>query len=201
MRNVRAVEQEEARRVARQRKNSNSRISRAALFTEANYDRCLTKAQEKIKEIVTSHNSIARKDEREKAAAALKEVGLIGKWCIDFLPGLMSWGGGQRPQVYAQLLCPTSAEQQELNCCLAKGKRGFVALRAQSEKTMRATDMPNVYFSDRAAPFICFLVEIIRNVIIDHIPNLDIEGVDDALVLDTRTGSSLTMHQMKLMFS
>ena len=71
--------------------------------------------------------------------------GIIEKLNINLLAALVLSGGGQRPQVYAQLEVPEPSEikllQEECS-----GNRKYFSMRAGFEKTTRSPDLPRFYF-------------------------------------------------------
>jgi hypothetical protein len=132
--------------------------------------------------------------------------GLRSRWCIAFVGLLVFYGGGQRPQVYAQL-----QEPEDLDVALrrwATDKR--VTLAALLEKRPRQTGYSKVSFPSRTRTIFEFHLRVVKPAIRGALSTGQTEterraawqrergeDVDNPILLDTRTGEGYMTAQIR----
>lgn len=132
--------------------------------------------------------------------------GLRARWCIAFVGLLVFYGGGQRPQVYAQL-----QEPEDLDVALrrwATDKR--VTLAALLEKRPRQTGYSKVSFPSRTRTIFEFHLRVVKPAIRGALSvgqteterraawqRERCEDVDNPILLDTRTGEGYMTGQIR----
>jgi hypothetical protein len=115
---------------------------------------------------------------------------LLSKWCMNLLSFLLMEGGGQRPQVYRQLIVPEPAEIAEWNT-------KEVSLRTSLEKTPRSHECPAVLFPKRTGKLIRFHVQHVRPFIVQVHGNVEDHLSEVPLLLNTRTGDMLSSDDIR----
>jgi hypothetical protein len=155
LRNVAASYKTEARRSYRSRNTVDDRIERGALLLPSDFSRCLGVATGALDGVVSyvQQLSCEHRNLRDFRGALAVQKGLLEKWSINLLAALVLAGGGQRPQVYAQLELPNQSDLQRFaeDC---GGQKLYFALRAGYEKTTRSIDLPSVLFPRMMLKFI-----------------------------------------------
>jgi hypothetical protein len=118
LRSVSASYKTEARRFYRTRNNADDRMERGALLIPADFDRCLSRSIQTLSGIMDFVEQL-REDYggnvSEIRSALCSRKGVVEKWNINLLAALVLSGGGQRPQVYAQLEVPEPSELEYFN--------------------------------------------------------------------------------------
>jgi hypothetical protein len=118
LRSVASSYKTEARRAYRSRNTMDDRAERGALLAPGDFQRCLDKAIRAL-DGVMQHVEQLRTDNLGNVSRFHRMVydrkGMIDKWNINLLAALVLSGGGQRPQVYAQLELPQVSELQRLS--------------------------------------------------------------------------------------
>jgi hypothetical protein len=155
LRNVAASYKTEARRSYRSRNTVDDRIERGALLLPSDFSRCLGVATSALDGVVSYVEQLSCEHRilRDLHCALAVQKGLLEKWSINLLAALVLAGGGQRPQVYAQLELPQESDLQRFaeDC---GGQKMYFALRAGYEKTTRSIDLPSVLFPRMMLRFI-----------------------------------------------
>lgn len=187
------AEKTRGRQMSRLRQDVHERIARVAILLPADFVKLQTTATKKMKVVMKLYAAEASKNGDDAACKHLDEKNLISAFCINFQSALMLCGGGQRPQVYTQLLVPSNFDLRSIGT----GDDSFFELSAVHEKTTRSLDIPNVLFSSKVANFLKFYVLIIRRFLVNKL------GVDESetsrrhLLMDTRTGGMLRSAQLR----
>jgi hypothetical protein len=88
---------------------------------------------------------------------------LAEKWSINLLAALVSSGGGQRPQEYAQLDLPGVSELETFNAECRANKLYF---RAGFEKTTSSMDLPKALVPGMMLKFVRFHVVVMGLIIV-----------------------------------
>jgi hypothetical protein len=114
---------------------------------------------------------------------------LAEKWSINLLAALVLSGGGQRPQVYAQLDLPGESKLETINAECRANKLYFT-LRAGFEKTTRSMDFPKVLFPGMMLKFVRFHVVVMRPIVVQLLEG-ETQVNSKTLLIHTRRGSAL----------
>jgi hypothetical protein len=131
---------------------------------------------------------------------------LRSKWCIAFVGFLVFNGGGQRPQVYAQL-----QEPENLDEAVRRWKEDDrVTVAAMLEKRPRQTGYSRVSFPGRSLAIFEFHLRTVKPAIRAAVSSTETEterrakwqrergeDVDNPLLLDTRTGEGYMTPQVR----
>ena len=79
---------------------------------------------------------------------------LLRKWSINMLALTMLLPGGQRPQVFTQMQCPTNHQLQLWQS--SSFKSSYVEIGVKIEKRARATDLPNIVIPKIVVKYLTF---------------------------------------------
>ena len=219
LRSVAASYKTESRRVYRSRNTVDDKAERGALLVPADFDRCLGRATSALEGVMRHAEQIHRNttgDFLTVQQELFSHRGIIEKWSINLLASLVLSGGGQRPQVYAQLEVPQASELQhfEEECA---GNIFYFTLRAGREKTTRSIDLPTVMFPRMMLKYIRFHVLTMRPIMLQQVQSFLSRGSEyndlggrqrvqlsrlpethaNTLLLHTKTGISLTSSNIK----
>jgi hypothetical protein len=193
LRSVSASYKTEARRFYRTRNNADDRMERGALLIPADFDRCLSRSMQTLSGVMGFVEQL-REDNggntREICSALFSRKGVVEKWNINLLAALVLSGGGQRPQVYAQLevLGPSELEHFKEEC---NGNKQYFSMRAGLEKTTRSMDLPTVLFPRVLLQFVSFHVLTLRPLLVQQILGGSRVLACKNLLLHTRRGVPL----------
>lgn len=216
------------RQQASRRRAIDHRISQGDILYPSDFTGCIRKAascldgvqdwfkrliQERIKMGVRHESSV------EKTSNELqKQPDLLRKWCINFLAFIVLSAGGQRPQVFPQLLCPEKEDLQKYKSLCEK--KGFCELPTVSEKTARNVNVPFVVLPRSALRHIIFHARVVHAIMVskrcswsenDHDSDdhrqerfsgasTQLDGFSDYLLLNTETGHALSTDQVNAAF-
>jgi hypothetical protein len=215
LRNVAASYKTEARRSYRSRNTVDDRIERGALLVPADFNRCLGVATKALDGIVSYVEQLRIEHEgcmQELHRALSSQKGLLEKWSINLLASLVLGGGGQRPQVYAQLELPSISDLQRFaeDC---EGQKKYFALRAGYEKTTRSIDLPKVILPRMLLRFIdCHTMNMRPAIVLQHRNSLSRstgtqlnegefevhpQALENTLLIHTRNGKPLSSSGVK----
>ena len=188
LRSMHASYKTESRRKYRSQNTERSRMERGALLLPVDFSRCVNRASHELQGIIKTFQRLERKFGSESAALQTRMdnwKGLSEKWNINFIGALVLSGGGQRPQVYAELELPQASEiiQYEEEC--GSRQRKYFSLTTGPEKTTRSIDLPAILFPRSVLPLVKFHIEVIRPLIVKRI--IDTNHVDDDEVRPSRT--------------
>jgi hypothetical protein len=192
LRSVAASYKTEARRFYRSRNTTDDRVGRGALLHPDDFDRCLLKATQAMEIVMKFVEDLCEQcdgDLEDICSAVGSREKLVEKWSINLLAALVLSGGGQRPQVYAQLDLPGESELETFNAECRANKLYFT-LRAGFEKTTRSMDLPKVLFPGMMLKFVRFHVVVMRPIIVQLLEG-GTQVSSKTLLLHTRRGSAL----------
>jgi hypothetical protein len=207
LRSVAASYKTEARRTYRSRNTISDRAERGALLLPADFQRCFNKAKRSLQGIMQYVVQLRCKypgDAPRVQSMLCERNGIMEKWNINLLAALILSGGGQRPQVYAQLELPQASELERFSEDCSRNKQYF-ALRAGREKTARSVDLPTVLFPRKILEFIQFHVLSLRPILVCELNSTDRLTAADSvsvslgntLFLHTKNGRALTSSDVK----
>jgi hypothetical protein len=188
LRSVHASYKTESRRKYRSQNTERNRMERGALLLPEDFRRCVNRATRELQGIIKTFQRMERKfgSESPSVKARLESwKGIAEKWNINFIGALILSGGGQRPQVYAELELPQVSEIIQLADECGSQKRKYFSLRTGPEKTTRSIDLPAVLFPRSVLSFVKFHVEIIRPLIVRRM--IAVDDDDDYETLPART--------------
>lgn len=171
LRSVASSYKTEARKIYRSRNTVDERIERGALLAPADFSRCLDKATSALDGLMRYVDRLRIEhggNPQSFSSALTVRKGLTEKWCINFTAALVLSGGGQRPQVYAQLQLPQASELEHFADECRRNKLYF-SLRAGHEKTTRSLDLPTVLFPRVILDYLSFHVLTMRPVILQQV--------------------------------
>lgn len=187
------AEKTEGRRQSRIRRTLEDRIARAVILFPKDFARLNHVAFGKLVGVMKEYQKKALEVEPSELPRFLTERSLLNLFCINFQAVLMLNGGGQRPQVYAELLVPESSELRAILDC----RDNFFELKTVHEKTGRSPNMPHVLFPGKLVPYLKFYLEAIRPVIVSSTYVTETQAGFRRLLLDTRRGCGLTSPQVR----
>jgi hypothetical protein len=168
LRSVAASYKTEARRFYRSRNTTDDRVGRGALLHPDDFDRCLRKATQAMESVMQFVEDACEQfdgDMEDICNAVRSRDKMAEKWSINILAALVLSGGGQRPQVYAQLDLPDESEL-ELFDAECRANKQYFTLRAGLEKTTRSIDLPKVLFPRVMLRFVRFHVVAMRPILL-----------------------------------
>lgn len=182
-----------AREKARLNQCAEKRVMSTAVITEDDIKKGIRLSRQILDDVTNSFLKDVGKYGKQKALSELRENGpLIDKWCLNFLSLIALTGGGQRPQAYATLQCPTSTQIKSWFV----GDNSIsetIELNTTREKTARALDIPCVLFPSFLKVYIRFHVTVVRPFLYeDKTKSGDRSGVSKCLLLHSRTGMELS---------
>lgn len=131
---------------ASRRRAIEDRVALGNMLFPNDFLACISQSRSCMDGIMEWHDhtlwSHIKKGKSEKAARSLllshietnKE--LVQKWCINFTAYIILVVGGQRPQVFAQLMCPEISDLKTF--CRLSGQRGYCELLTDCEKLFKA---------------------------------------------------------------
>jgi hypothetical protein len=193
LRSVSSSYKTEARRFYRARNNIDDRMERGALLIPADFDRCLSRAMQTLAGVMNFVEELRRGSNgnvEDIRSDLFSRKGMIEKWNINLLAALVLSGGGQRPQVYAQLEVPEPSEIELLqNEC--SGNRQYFSMRAGFEKTTRSPDLPKILFPRVLLKYISFHALTLRPLLVQQIFGENQILAHNNLLLHTRRGVPL----------
>lgn len=169
------------RQQASRRRAVEDRISQGTILYPKDFQGCLANARKQlggIQEWFKNHvRGIIESGETHESAVSKvaavmdRKPELLQKWCVNFIALIVLSAGGQRPQVFPQLLCP---EKESLDCFVKKtDDRGFCELPTGSEKTSRSLNVPFVVFPISVLQFIVFHCRFIHPLLVKKRCNID----------------------------
>jgi hypothetical protein len=168
LRSVAASYKTEARRYYRSRNTTDDRVGRGALLHPDDFDQCLRKATQAMENVMQFVEDACEQydgDMEDICNAVGSREKMAEKWSINILAALVLSGGGQRPQVYAQLDLPEESELEIFDAECRANKQYFT-LRAGLEKTTRSMDLPKVLFPRMMLKFVRFHVVAMRPILV-----------------------------------
>jgi hypothetical protein len=193
LRSVSASYKTEARRLYRRRNTTDGRLERGALLIPADFDRCFSKSMQTLEGIKCFVEQL-REDHSGDIQGLREDLfsrkGIVEKWNINLLAALVLSGGGQRPQVYAQLEVPEISEI-ELFSQECSGNKQYFTMRAGLEKTTRSIDLPTVLFPRAMLKFVTFHVLTLRPLLVQYLLGGSHALAHKNLLLHTRRGVPL----------
>ena len=141
-----------SRRLASAARNMDERVSKCAMIFPKDFQRFLKESADALRGIISStmdevmyfqSNGYPRSVSFSKAAHNISEnKTLLCKWCINIVALLVLSAGGQRPQVFCQLIMPTVHHLFENKAKYEESS--FIDFATGFEKTVRNTNMPHV---------------------------------------------------------
>lgn len=201
-----------SRRIAARNKCIENRISVGCVLFPKDFVAILKASKDALEGIRTSFrndlNGFLRSGckRAESFAKATRRMcgnnNLIRKWNMNFVVHVLLSAGGQRPQVFPQLLAPDIKEIKNFRTKTAEN--GYCQLPTGDEKTERSVSMPFVALSAGLADFIVFRAKYIlpslakkrsgqnAGIVDADTPN----GFTELLFLDTRNGMALSTVQV-----
>jgi hypothetical protein len=174
-------------------------MERGSLLLPKDFRRCVNRATQALQGIIKTVQRMERKfgSESPSLKARLESwKGIADKWNINFIGALVLSGGGQRPQVYAELELPQVSEIIQLADECGLRQRKYFSLRTGPEKTTRSIDLPAVLFPHSVLPFVKFHIEVIRPLIVRRMIAVDHDEEHETLpartlLIHTKQGRSL----------
>lgn len=73
------MRKKDTRRIAGQKKTSESRTARAVLFTQNDYIHCLSRSRERMNGLLSTYDRIFKRKERGKPDATIRDCGFVNK--------------------------------------------------------------------------------------------------------------------------
>lgn len=179
---------------ARQKQNADDRVKEHKIVTSEQTKKGIRLAKAVMDDIIDSyHVRLAEEGQKGALRWLVKTQGLIQKWGLNFLALLTLTGGGQRPQAYARLQCPS---RKVLDTVYEKVQVAEEAITVKTfkEKTARALDIPGVVFPIMVLPYIAFHVDVVRRILIHRRREKPSEIFlkNQPLLLHTRSGEYMT---------
>jgi hypothetical protein len=188
-----AAEKFEARRGTARMRCEERRIASGKLLVGDDFRRFGKAAEQRLCTVIQSGPDALRRSR-----------GLLSRWCIAFVGLLAFYGGGQRPQVYAQL-----QEPEDLDSSIrrwAKDKR--VTLAALLEKRPRQTGFSKVSFPGHLIRFFDFHFRVVKPKVLEALGMMDRgpgdrrdcgadEDAENPVLLNTRTGLPYSAYQVR----
>ena len=145
-----------------------SRAAEGKLLLVDDFTRCILEARTALDQILESveesrDDNIRRR--RMNPASALPS-NLLKKWCINFTALIIFLAGGQRPQVFGQLQCPT---EEELDLWSSSSyTSSYIELETVHEKRVRTTELPNAIIPKLILRYLKFQVNTAREQILTN---------------------------------
>ena len=124
---------------------------------------------------------------------AFENFDLVKKWCLNFLSLLIFKGGGQRPQLYGLIACPSASELAGMKDQCEES--GYFTLQTGVEKVRRPSWAPKFVLPGMVYKFLEFHVTTVLPHLRGERPQPD-RTTCDALILDTRTGRNISAHNV-----
>lgn len=178
LRSTASAEKQEGRRETRARQEHEQRLEERQIILEEDFEAAKEKAFTELTRISTFflkefvEHRASTLDARQnlcKRVLTVKNYPLLQKWCLNFCALIVLCAGGQRAQVYAQLLmeCLAVDEQSNLVDSSSSVKRlcsekGHFFLRTYREKTTRSRRMPFVRLPGRIFELYEFHCQYVR---------------------------------------
>ncbi|KAI0560771.1 angiomotin [Gracilaria domingensis] len=184
-----------AREQYRANQSADDRILKQTIVTKKHLELGIRTAKAKLEDILEVFRETEGKESRKQALSEFAATkGLLDKWCVNFVGLIALTGGGQRPQAYARLQCPSRQSLKDLWSAEIRTPKGMFEMKTFREKTARALDVPNVNFPKFILPFVAFHVEIVRPIVMKRrkIPMSQEFKRNRPLLFHTRTGLYLT---------
>jgi hypothetical protein len=199
LRSMHASYKTESRRKYRSQNTERSRMERGALLLPEDFSRCVNRATQELQGIMKTVQRLERKFGSNSASLQARMEswkGIAEKWNINFIGALVLSGGGQRPQVYAELELPQASEIIQFAEDCGARQRKYFSLRTGPEKTTRSIDLPAVLFPRSVLSFVQFHVEVMRPLIVKRMIAMNHEDDHEThpartLLIHTKEGRSL----------
>jgi hypothetical protein len=190
-----SAEKCEARRGTARMRSEERRIETGKLIAGVDFKRFGKVAEDCLRSIIRSGERGIQQNSK-----------LRSKWCIAFIGFLVFNGGGQRPQVYAQLQEPDNLDE-----AVRRWKDDDrVTVAAMLEKRPRQTGYSRVSFPGRSLEIFEFHLRTVKPAIRAAVSSTETEterrakwqrergeDVDNPLLLDTRTGEGYMTPQVR----
>ena len=194
LQNVFNVQKALGRRLVTRRKEIDERIAEGRLFRPDHFMRCIGLAKKALDGIMKAHKVILAREGRKEAQKLVGQRVVVNKWFINLLLLLIFSAAGQRPQVYAQLQCPTENELADMEAETAR--RRYIELRTLCEKTQRPLDMPHVLVPPMALTYVQFHMKHMREIVTRRAGVEEDAFSDKPLLIHTQNGEQLSTAQV-----
>ena len=119
---------------------------------------------------------------------------LLRKWCINMIALSMLLAGGQRPQVFTTVQCPTDTQMSLWSSSSFRGS--YIELETKDEKRVRTTDLPNIIIPKLLLYYLRFHLKYVRPVIMKTTGVLPEPEQNRPLFIHTETGECLDSDQV-----
>lgn len=174
-----------------------NRIAQGSILYPQDFIACMSRARSSLEGIEDWYNSAIHSciKKGQTGTGARKAIGLelehkkelIQKWCINFTALVILAAGGQRPQVFSQLLCP---DLNNLDRFVRVSKKlGYCEIATVSEKTVRSVNVPFVVFPKSMLPYLVFHVRVIRPILASCSKKIGRKKSDTWRKKDSKTGN------------
>jgi hypothetical protein len=190
-----SAEKYESRRGTARMRSEELRIAAGRLIAGDDFRRFGEEAEKSLASIMNGGVGNVRRNSRVRA-----------RWCISLVGLLVFYGGGQRPQAYAQLQEPDDLEGSLRRW--AQDRR--VTLATQLEKRPRQTGYSKISFPGRTLKIFEFHLRVVKPAIREAVTVVQTEterraawqrergeDVDNPILLDTRTGEGYVPGQIR----
>jgi hypothetical protein len=190
-----SAEKYESRRGTARMRSEDLRIASGRLIAGDDFRRFGEEAEKSLASIMNSGVRNVHRNSRVRA-----------RWCISFVGLLVFYGGGQRPQAYAQLQAPDDLEGSLRRW--AEDQR--VTLATQLENRPRQTGYSKNSFPGRTLKIFEFHLRVVKPAIREAVVVVQTEterraawqhergeDVDNPILLDTRTGEGYVPGQIR----
>ncbi|KAI0558432.1 hypothetical protein FGB62_211g017 [Gracilaria domingensis] len=180
-----------ARESTRKLQSAEERIKNQTIVSRKQIEKGVNVARSQLNGMIESFSATACKLSRRAAVKEMMQTkGLLDKWCINFLALIALTGGGQRPQAYARLQCPSDFTLDECIDEELRNPKGLFEMKTFREKTARALDVPNINFPRLIMPYVAFHVDLVRPMILRRrkLPLTTSFKRNRPLLLHSRTG-------------
>ena len=148
-----------------------------------------------VTEAKAALNPIICLDEPE--ATLKNNHNLLKKWFINILALIVLLSGGQRPQVFHQLQCPSGEELDIWSSPSFKDQ--YIELDSIREKRARTTDLPSLVLPRVIVRYLKFHTAVARQIIVDRC-EIDERRSDRPLLINSETGDYLDTDQIRNSF-
>lgn len=183
-----------ARRAATRKKQVDTRIEEGRIFFGKDFEEARGKTKRNLNGIMRHYRSLIDDGKKRRALRKVSEEAVVSKWFINMLFALVFSAGGQRPQAYAKMQVPNTAQLRDMeeSAC----QRDYFEMETRHEKTVRSLDMPHIIVPGWLLKYIKFHVQVMRPIVVEQTHVVESNAENRPLLMHTKKGRMLTTREI-----